>query len=243
MSSPPHRRTSDRDQRARPTRAGAAHAALRCCARAIALGALLGAAAAPSSARDSRFDLGIRLNLVGGSGKPTNDVLGYGVNARYELGERWAIGFGFDRADEFDVERSAQLVGLTQSAAVEDIDHKASATALRFWLDLTYGTRDSRFRLFWTAGVGANELSFENATGPLAGGGRFDIAVEAGTELMVEGSLGVRVRAGSAWAFEAAACVIHHFADWDLVDRVSGNQGSIGDYTLRGLRLGLRYHF
>ena len=192
--------------------------------------------------RDGDWSVGFRANLMGGSGKPTNDVLGYGLFGRHRLGRAWAIGFGIDRSDEFDIERAAELVGLVQDPTVPDIDNAGESTTLKVWAEREYRS-DRLLRWYWGAGVGFADLSVENASGPTADGGPFDVSIDAGDELLLEGMVGLRMVPGGRWFVEVTFRLEQHLADWELVDLDSGSTGSIDDYTLRGVHLAVGWSF
>src|SRR5688572_5622915 len=94
--------------------------------------------ATPAAAADGAFDLGVRANVLVGNGEPTNDMLGYGIFARFRVGDGWRVGVGVDHAPEFDVEGIAGLVGQSQDPAVDTIDAKGSSTVVRGWLERSY---------------------------------------------------------------------------------------------------------
>ena len=85
---------------------------------------------------DRRWDTGLRFNIIGGSGKPTNDVLGFGIFGRYRLGDRWTVGLAVDVSDEFDIERTPELVGLEQDPDAPVIDSTGSSEGLNAWIDV-----------------------------------------------------------------------------------------------------------
>jgi hypothetical protein len=80
---------------------------------------------APALTQDGKFDLGLRANILAGDGEPTNDVLGYGLFGHVPLNDRWSIGFAIDHSPEFDVERTAKIVGFERTS--RSIRSKASA--------------------------------------------------------------------------------------------------------------------
>ena len=217
--------------------------ALRSLAIGPGFGLMLGVIPPVLAEDDRRWDTGIRLNIIGGSGKPTNDVLGYGVLGRYRLDDRWTLGLGVDISDEFDIERTPELVGLEQDPDAPVIDSTGSSEGLNAWIERRYGGDDRRLQWFWTAGVGVNSVDVEDQAGPLAGGGSFDIAIDAGTEWVASASAGLRVRVGERFLFEPALRLDQHFADWDITDRVSGATASIDDYLLKGVHLAFAYRF
>src|SRR5687768_11507206 len=188
---------------------------------------MLGAVPPVLAEDDRRWDTGIRLNIIGGSGKPTNDVLGYGVLGRYRLDDRWTLGLGVDISDEFDIVRTAGLVGLEQDPDAAVIDSTGSSEGLNAWIERRCGGDDRRLQWFWTVGAGINSVDVDDQAGPLAGGGSVDIAIDAGTEWVASASVGLRVRVGERFLFEPALRFDQHVADWDITDRVSGTSASI----------------
>ena len=192
---------------------------------------------------DRRWDTGLRFNIIGGSGKPTNDVLGFGIFGRYRLGDRWTVGLAVDVSDEFDIERTPELVGLEQDPDAPVIDSTGSSEGLNAWIERRYGGDDRRMQWFWTVGAGVNSVDVDDQAGLLAGGASFDIAIDAGTEWMASASVGLRVRVGERFLFEPALRLDQHFADWDVTDRVSGATASIDDYLLKGVHLAFAYRF
>ncbi len=209
----------------------------------LGLLALLALIVVPATAQGDGFDLGLRYNVVGGDGEPTNDALGYGVFGRYRLNERWAIGAAVDITDELDVERTARLVGLVQDPDVKVIDSLGESTAVTVWIERIYARPSGRWEWFWTAGAGFNSVDVTDASGPLAGGGTFDIQTVTDTELLLALSGGFRWFFASEWGLEVALRADQHFADWTLTDRVSGATGTVDDYLVRGVHLGVLYRF
>ena len=206
--------------------------------------AIMPGGVSPALAEDEhRWDAGLRLNIIGGSGEPTNDVLGYGVFGRYRLDDRWTVGLGVDISDEFDIERTPELVGLVQEPDAPVIDSTGSSEGMYAWIERRYGGVDRRLQWFWTAGAGVNSVNVEDQAGPLAGGGSFHIAIDAGTEWVASASVGLRVQLGERFLFEPALRFDQHFADWDVTDRVSGATASIDDYLLKGVHLAFVYRF
>jgi hypothetical protein len=207
----------------------------------LALGLL--AAAYPAAAEEERrrIAVGLRANVLGGTGEPTNDVLGAGVQADLSLRDGWFVGAAIDVSPEFDVERIAGLVGLEQDPDVKVIDATGSSTVLVGWVGRSYPRR--RIEWFWTAGAGLNAVEIDDASGPLADGGTFDVSGDAGTEMLIATSGGVRWQIGERWRSEVALRLQHHFADWSLQDSVSGATASVDDYTLKGIHLGFVYRF
>lgn len=192
-----------------------------------------------ATAQEGRFDIGLRFNAMGASGKPTNDILGTGVFGRYRLNEKWFIGVGFDQADEFDVERPYEFLGLVGEPAAET-DTLATSTTVSSWIERVYEKPGRHLEWFWTLGLGVVTLDVDPVSGLLADGGVYDIRTDAGSEFVALGSAGLRIRFGQ-WAFESALRFDQHFADWAMVDNVSGATTTIDDYLVKGVHLGLSY--
>ena len=207
---------------------------------------LLALAASPRAALpagDGRFELGLRANIVGADGEPSNDQLGAGLVGRYRLNDRWSLGVSLDQATGFDVELPARVLGLAADPAAGEIDASATATQVLVWMERRHGRSGSRLEWFWGLGAGAVSTDVDAVSGPLVGGGRFDIVQDVGTELVAAGLAGLRVRLGRAWLLEAALRADQHFTDWTIRDRVSGAAGEFDDYLVRGISFGAGYRF
>ena len=79
--------------------------------------------------------------------------------------------------------------------------------------------------------------------GVLNDGGAFDLRIDAGTETVLEGTLGVRYQFGPHWSAMASALLQHRFADWTVVERVSGLSTKVEDYTVSGAYFAVGYRF
>lgn len=201
---------------------------------------LPGLAGPPALAADGDFDLGLRGVVVTGDGEPTNDITGFGLFGHARIDERWSVGFALDHSPEFDVERAPDLLGLVPT---EVVDAKGTSTTLSGWIERTYESGGGPWEWFWSAGLGIVDVSVDDVAGPLAGGGSFDLTIDAGTEWLVAGALGLRRRLGEGWALEAALRADQHFADWTLTDRVSGASGTVDDYLVTGVHFGVLKRF
>lgn len=187
-----------------------------------------------------RFDLGLRVDIVGGTGKPSNDIPAAGLAGRYHLCDRWAVRLGVDHSPEFDVERAPDLVGLTSP---EVIDAVGTSTALTGSIERTFARPGGRWEWFGAVGIGVNSVDVDDVSGPLVDGGTFDITIDAGTETLVFAGLGGRRWFGDTWGVEAELRAEQRFADWRIVDRRSGATGTIDDYFVRGVLLAVVYRF
>ena len=194
----------------------------------------------PAVAGNGKFDLGLRGNIVGGSGKPTNDILGVGLFGHYRLNGRWRVGFSLDHSPEFDVERAPDLVGLRSPDVIDAI---GTSTAFSGWIERVHPRAGGKWEFFWGAGLGINTVDVDPLAGPLAGGGIFDITTDAGTEFLAKLTAGARRWFAGSWGLEAALRGDQHFADWTMIDRVSGATGTISDYFVKGIGLGFLKKF
>jgi hypothetical protein len=202
------------------------------------------AAAVPGVAQEPKFFVGLRGNIVGSDGEPTNDMLGAGLTGRLRWNERWSLGLALDHSPGFDVERPYEKLGLA-GAEVDDevVDAEATSTSLSGWIERVYTREGRRLEWFWGAGAGFATVDVEDATGPLVAGGTFDIHQEVGTELIALGAGGLRVRLGDRWRLEFAARLEQHFTDWELTDRVSGRTAEYDDYLVKGVHIGIQIGF
>ena len=196
----------------------------------------------PVQAQDERYDVGIQLNGLGGSGKPTNDILGFGIHARFGLNERWWLRVGIDHSDVYDIEGPADFFGLPADFSAGVVDAEGTSTKLMGWVERVYG-REGRLEWFWAGGVGYNLNDIDPVTGPLIGGGSYRIITNDTDEVIGSVLGGLRWFLGTKWRIELIVRGDQHFADWKLVDEISGATATIDDYFIRGVTLGLRKRF
>lgn len=200
---------------------------------------LLAATLLAAKASAQTWELGPRLLVLNAGGEPTNDILGGGVFGRYRFNERWLFGFAVDSVSG-DFERPYELVGLSSP---EEIDSVVDLLVFSGWIEREYGRPDGRLRWFWSLGAGFASPEVDDVTGPVSGGGTFDITTDPGSETMILAGAGLRRHLGQSWALEIGLRADQHFADWKLTDRVSGRTGAIDDYTILGVQFGMTYRF
>jgi hypothetical protein len=191
---------------------------------------LVGAARAEE---EDRFAVGIRGTITAADGEPANDIPGFGILAHYRIDERWTVGLAIDRT-EFDFEEPAKLIGIVQDPALEPIDALAEGTVLSAWIERTFAQPEDVWIWFVGAGVGAASVDVPDTAGLRADGGQFDIHTEVDTEIIASVTGGVRRIFGERWFAEFGLRADQHFADWQMIDRVSGTSGSVGDYRALG---------
>lgn len=83
----------------------------------------------------------------------------------------------------------------------------------------------------------------DDVTGPLAGGGTFDITTDPGMEIIPSILAGLRFSLGETVFAEVNAHADYRFTSWDVKDRTSGATGSLDDYFTYGLYLGIGLRF
>lgn len=210
------------------------------------LSRLLCAIAALASAEaawcDDRFAAGARVNVVTAGGEPANDILSFGIFGKVRLSADWLVGAAVDKA-EYDFELPWRVVGIEQSDAVEPIDALVESTIITAWLEREFGGAASANRFFLTGGAGLASPEVGRVQGPVEGGGIFDLETDAGTEILITASAGVRRNLGDHFALEFALRADHHISEWDVVDRPTGRTGQTGDYTGLGGHLAVLLRF
>lgn len=197
----------------------------------------------PAAAADEeQFEVGLRANVLLGDGKPANDILGVGLVGRRALQDGWFIGGSLD-AYQYDFERPAAWLGIAQDPGADVIDADGSSTVLGVSMGREYGDANNGFRWFWSLGLGVGFPSVDDVSGPVAGGGTFDLTFDSGTEVHVMGAVGTSWYFSSRWSTSLTARLEHHFMDIKITDRVSGATSKIDSQTPMGAYLSLNYRF
>lgn len=190
----------------------------------------------------SKYELGLRANVLLGDGVPANDILGYGVIGRYNLQNGWFIGAAID-SYEYDFEHPTTLVGIEQDQTVAVIDAPTDSTVISGSIGRLYNETNHGFDWFWTLGVGFSSPNVEDVAGPTDTGGTFDLTFDVGNEIHLMGALGTSYNFSESWSASFVARVEHHFMDIKITDRVSGNTGKIDSQSPIGAYLSLNYRF
>jgi hypothetical protein len=195
-------------------------------------------------AGDSPWSLGLRAGMSTADGEPSNDAYTMGLALRYRLGEGRSAGVALERM-QYDFERPWRIVGVEQDKTIEpeDIDAAATATALSIFYEDAYGGAHQRWVPYWSAALAVASPDADPVTGPAVGGGTFDMRTDSGTEIVPGLRAGYRLNFGPAWSADFSASINHHFADWKVEDRQSGNTGKVDNYTHYGVQLGFVYRF
>ena len=189
---------------------------------------------------DGLYEFSPHLNIVGASGKPSNDILGLGFILHRKLTDEWYLGVSLENATDFDVERPNEELDID---SVSETDALATMNMITVVAERRYALGSDAWTGFWSLGGGIADIAVDDADGDVEGGGRFDIEIEADTEYVLIGGAGAMQQLGEQWSARYEATLEQHFADWDVKDNVTGRTGSYDDYTVFGLRLGLTYRF
>ncbi len=211
--------------------------------KSLTLGFLLSLSNTLIAGEHNQMELAGRLNIVGSDGTPTNDMLGYGLVGHYKLSNDWYVGFTLDYSPNFDFENTAAVVGIVQDPAVDAIDSVGSSSALTGFIERRYSSESVNFQWFWNIGAGFATLDFKNATGPVQGGGSFDISTQADTEILITSSIGMQQHINQNWSARYTLSYDQHLADWTVTDSISSATAKVSDYAIYGLRIGLKRRF
>jgi len=198
--------------------------------------------ALPAVADDAKNQFGVRANVLVGSGKPANDILGAGLIAFRYRDDGWFYGGSIDNY-AYDFERPASYVGLAQDSNVDVIDADGSNTVIAGFLGREYDADDGGFRWFWTAGIGLGFADVDDVSGPTDTGGTFDLTFKVDTEVHVMGTLGAGYDFSPKWSTTLSTRLEHHFMSIQITDQVTGNTASIDSQTVMGAYLSLNYRF
>ncbi|MCH9004353.1 MAG: hypothetical protein IH838_03585 [Proteobacteria bacterium] len=191
---------------------------------------------------ETRYEVGLRANVLLGDGVPANDILGLGVIGRLNLRDGWFAGVALDRYN-YDFERPSLIVGIPQDPGVSVIDASASNTVLSGFVGRHYGDSSQGFDWFLTAGLGVGFPDVDDTSGPTASGGTFDLTFDAKTEIQLMGTLGTSYHFTPIWSVTFAARVEHHFMDIRITDRISGSTGKVDSQSPVGAYLSINYSF
>lgn len=186
-------------------------------------------------------EIGLRANVLLGDGTPANDMLGAGLVGRFLLFDGWFVAATLDAYD-YDFERPHNVAGIDQDPAVETIDSTIRSVAFGAAIGRQIGDR-SGFDWFWSAGVGVGFPDPTTVSGPVAGGGTFDLAIDAKTEIHLSGTVGTMYYLSDRWSVTAAARAEHHFLDISVVDQISGASGKVTNQTPLGAYLSINVTF
>jgi hypothetical protein len=190
-------------------------------------------------AQDGRFELGFRGLIMLGKGTPANDMVGEGLVGRFRLNEKWRLGIALDNV-KFDYETPNRSLGIAATAVVDGLNEwqRIGAFAERRY------DGDRRWDWHWLIGLGrASVDDIANIAGQRTGGGTFDVATTADSELHLFAGGGLHREIGRRWLLETSLTFERHDTRYELTDRVSGARGTIGSQSVYGISVGVGYRF
>lgn len=208
--------------------------------RRLALLILVSTSPLATGAGHAEYDLTARVNIVGSSGKPTNDILGYGVTLQRKLDNGWYLGLNLDYSPRFDFERPSEIVDIKSDL---EIDAVGSMLMITLVGERRYALESRGWTGFWSVGGGFAEIDMDDADGAIRGGGTYAIETDIDTELILIASAGWMQQLGRHWSARYTFSAESHIGGWDLRDRVSGRTGEIDDYAVYGVRIGMNYRY
>jgi hypothetical protein len=193
--------------------------------------------------RSRTWEVGYRAGTALGDGEPYNDlpIAGH-VFVRRHLDGPWSVSAWIESAGG-DFELPAKVVGLVQDPNTSDIDSDLSVLSVGLSGERALWQSARGSRLYALLGVAYSAVDADDVSGPLAGGGTFDVTTDPGSEVLGSLGLGYQLRLGERFSLEAVARYDHHFASWEVRDRISGSTGSIDDYSAYAFLVGLTYSF
>lgn len=169
----------------------------------------------PAGIHAADWEVSTRADVRLGSGKPVNDVLGDALVVRYGLDQPgWYVGAAIDSSPEFDVEYPLTFVGLEGP----DEDSVGSTSMVMAFPERRYDSGSKQLQPFWSLGLGINAIDVDPFVGELNDGTDFDLRIDAGTETVLEGTIGLRYQFIPRWSAMANALLQHRFADWTVTD-------------------------
>ena len=150
-------------------------------------------------AEEPKNEFGLRANVLLGDGKPANDILGVGLIGRRYLNNGWFVSGSID-AYAYDFERPASFLGIAQDPNVDVIDADGTSTVLGGLIGREYGDANTGWRWFWSLGLGVGIPNVDDISGPIDGGGTFDLDIDTGTEIQLLSTLGTSYYFTSKWS-------------------------------------------
>jgi hypothetical protein len=193
------------------------------------------------AAQDRRWEVAVRANVVAAGGEPANDIISTGIYGKHHFTDKWVLGFALDSAG-YDFEKPGDILGL-RTAGDSAVDATTDSLIVSAWIERRYPRPDSRLTWFWTGGLGFASPDVDDVSGDLQVSGTFDITTDPGREILLSGSGGLLLTFAERWVAEFGLRVDHHFADWEVRDRVSGRSASLDSYTGLGAHAGLAFRF
>lgn len=188
------------------------------------------------------WEAGYHAGVWLGDGEPANDIpIPASLYLRRRLSGPWWARAGVELSSG-DFEKPHELVGVTQDPDQADIDADAEYLSFLAWIERVHAWTP-RDELFLQLGAGWTTVDVDDARGPTAGGGTFEVETDADDEILLSAGAGYRRRLWERWVVEVLFRYDHHLADWELRDTVSGSTGDVDDYSTWAILIGLGLGF
>ena|GEM_PF-565968 len=190
-------------------------------------------------ADDDRYELGFRAETNLGPGVPANDMIGFSFIGRYRLNENWLLGLALEHSPEFDVEDPFRRFNID----AETNDPAATSTMISAWGERRYWQTPMSRYLFWTAGMGINQVDVDDLVDTDNAGNPYDISTAVDSEIALTGSFGQRHRFGSAFSVGYGARVEYRLTEWTFTNRETDETATVDDYFVHGAFVDINYAF
>lgn len=106
-----------------------------------------------------------------------------------------------------------------------------------------YGVGSRQLQPLCSVGLGIKSIDVDPFVGVLDNGTDFDLRIDAGTETVVEGTIGVRYQLTPHWSAMRSVLLQYRFAGWSVTEQISEESTTIDDYTVSGAYFAVGHRF
>lgn len=188
---------------------------------------------------DGNYALELRAALLSSRSASQQEIVAGGAQLRRYLDHGWFVAAAVDNLTS-TLDEPARILGVTGTQGAEI---SLSRFAVSAHLGRNLGTANARWRWLWSLGLGAALPKSTRAAGFSNTGQRFDVQVEAGTEVHLLGSLGATYLLTPRLSIEVIGRLEHHFQSLTFQDLDSGATRDFRSQTPTGVQLGISYAF
>ncbi len=192
-----------------------------------------------ASADEERYEVGFRAETNLGPGVPANDMIGFSLTGRYRINEKWWLGLALEQSPEFDVEDPYRRFNID----AESNDAEANSTMFSIWGERRYWRTPMKRYLFWTGGLGFNQVDVDDLADTDNAGTPYDLSTTVDNEIALTGTFGQRHRFGSAVSVGYGARVEYRLTEWTFVNRETDETAFVDDYFVHGAFVDINYAF
>ncbi len=188
-----------------------------------------------------QYEFGFRADVNLSTGKPANDIMGYSLLGRYRLSEDWLIGFGYETAKGWDVERPNEDLGLSTSAV---LDASADSNMYSLWVERRYDESYYDAFWFWTAGIGLNQVDVDNLVGTTDLGQNFNLQFDVDNEIAITLTAGRTHHIADSSSFSYGARLEQRLSSWNVTNLENNTTTEIYDnYPIYGVFVSMSLGF